>query len=170
MDFRWQGEFGIHDSTINQYSNALNWTATYWRMHTQSIATQTKLHAGFTFWGVSKFHSPAPVEFRGTEKHELNNFGFGLNAKRIYGLDLGKRNRIELNRFNYILWPYPGTSDVTQGTVKWRFTDLTYSILITEHISLGFAASLAREQGRFHDFPDTDKSNNAMKMFVAWHM
>ena len=163
MDFNARGRFHMHDSTINQYSNALNWAMKYQYLFSQDTIMQIKGHAGFTFMGASKYYSP---EFGG----ELNNFGYGLNSKLFFNLENRQLGRLELDLFGYLLWPYPGTSALSQGTVYWLFSDLTYSRFVSERLSLGITASLAREWGKFSEFPNTNKRNDAVKLFVAWNL
>ena len=169
MDFTARGRFHIHDSTINQYSNALNWTFKSQHLFSRNTVFQAKGHAGFTFFGASKYYSP---DFGG----DLNNYGYGLNSKFFFNLENRALGRFELDLLGYVLWPYPGTSDLSNGTVYWFFSDLSYSRFVTERISLGITGSIAREWGRFgsggalNGFPDTRKRNDTLKLFVAWNI
>ena len=172
LDFISLGEFGIYDSTIDLFSNALNWTVKYRHFFTPQTAMETKIHAGFTFFGVSKFHTPEPRYFSPAlpEKNELNNFGFGFNAKRFYSLEHNNRYRLDIMMLNYMLWNYPGTSALSNGFAFWHFTDISYSHGISDRTALGLTGSIAREWGSFSGFPDTRKRNRSIKMFVAWNL
>ena len=163
MDFNARGRHDIHDSTVNHYSNALNWTLKYQHLFPQSTAMQIKGHAGFTFMGASKFYSP---EVEG----ELNNYGYGLNSKLFFNLENRRLGRLEMDLLGYVMWNYPGTSVLDHGTVFWLFSDISYSRFVSEKFSLGITGSFAREWGRFDGFPDTRKRNDSVRMFVAWNM
>ena len=164
LDYNQLGEFSFTDSTINHFNNALDWTMKYRHLFSQHTNVQIKMHAGFTFNGASKYYLP------GRQNEELNNFGYGINAKTYFRLELMERNMLELSGFFYILWTFPGTSEFSHGNVIWWFGDLTYSFAVAKHVSLGAAASYASEQGTFSGFPDTKKRNIAAKMFVAWNL
>jgi hypothetical protein len=168
MDFISQGRFHMHDSIIDQYSSALNWTVKHQHLFSENTSMQIKAHAGFTFMGVSQYFSP--IADAGTYKHELKNYGGGLNSKLILILENSKFGRIDANLFLYGLWTYPGTTAFSKGSVYWLFTDITYSRHITQHFSLGVTGSLARERGSFSDFPDTNKKNDKVKLFAAWNL
>ena len=164
LDFSSLGQFSIEDSTINQYSNALDWTVKYRHLFPRYTALQIKSHAGFTFWGASKYYSPD------TDKNELNNYGFGFNTKNFFSLEHKKLGRLELDALLYVLWTYPGTTAFSHGSVFWLFTDLSYSYFISEHTSVGISASFVREWGSFNGFPDTRKENGTVKLFIAWNL
>jgi hypothetical protein len=163
MDFVSLGKFHINDSTIDQYSNALNWTLKYQHTFFKNLIFQMKAHAGFTFMGVSEYYSPG-------RNKDLKNYGAGLNSKFFFSLEHDKLGKLEKSVFGYVLLTYPGTSALSKGTVYWLFTDITYSHFISKHLSLGVTCSLALEHGTFGDFPDTRKYNHAVKLFVAWNL
>jgi hypothetical protein len=164
MDFVSLGKFGMYNSTIDQYSNALDWTVKYQHLLPKSIIFQTKAHVGFTFIGASEYYSP-------DREMDLKNYGAGLNGKLYLNLEQEKLGRLETSIFGYILWTYPGTSALSRGTVYWLFADVTYSCPVSKRLSVGITGSLALERGMFSEggFPNTKKSNNAVKLFVAWN-
>ena len=163
MDFNAQGRFHLYDSTINQYSNALNWTIKYQQLFSENTTMQIKSHAGFTFIGASNYYSQE-IE------RELINYGYGLNSKLFFNLENSMLGRLEVDLFGYILWSYPGTSALSDGTVYWLFSDITYSRFVSEYISAGISYSLSREWGYFGEFTDTVKKNNSVMVFVAWNL
>jgi hypothetical protein len=161
-----RANWGASNSDINIYNNALDWTIKYQHLFSESAAFQVKFHAGGIFMGVSEYYS---LE----ENRDINNFGGGLNSKLYIGFDHKKFGNLEISAFGYILWTYPGIIAITKGTVYWLFTDITYSHLITKHMSLGITYSFAMERGYFKpsdQFPDVRKWNNAAKLFVAWNL
>jgi len=164
MDFMSTGKTDWSDisSVINLYSGALNWTLKYQHLLSQDAVFQTKLHFGFSFTGASLFYTPE-------ERREINNYGTGLNSKFIFNLEHKKLGGIETSLYGYILWPYPGSSAISKGTVYWLFTDITYSYPVSKRLSLGVTHSFALERGLFGNFPNTLKYSNAVKTFVAWN-
>jgi len=178
MDFASIGQHGITDGTIDMYSSALGWTAKHRQILLPGVGPETiwrtSTHAGFTFFGASKFHYPAGRPRRpdyGDDRltHELNNFGFGFNLKHSSGLEIGRRSRIDVSGFHYVMWPFPGTSELTQGFTRWRFFDVSFSHLVSRRISLGTIFSRVRERGSFEGFPDTRKDHWSVRTFVAWN-
>lgn len=167
FDFVSQGENELNDCTINQYSNALAWTVKYQHLFSQNTALQIKSHAGFTFLGISNYYS-----HEHEWKQELKNYGCGLNAKIFVNLINSKAGRLETAFLYYILWSYPGTktSKIEDGTVTWLYADVTYYRFVSKHISLGVRNVFSMEQGKFSNFSDTYKWNNAVKMFIAWNL
>jgi hypothetical protein len=165
MDFVSLGKFDIYDSTIDQYSNALNWTVKYQHLFPRNFEFNAKAHAGFTFFGVSEYYSPE-------RETDLKNYGAGLNGKLFFNLEHDKIGKLETSAFGYMLWTYPGTSTISKGTVYWLFADVTYSCPVSKHLSIGVTGSFAWEWGMFNEggFPNTRKSNNAVKLFVAWNL
>ncbi|MCL2069462.1 MAG: DUF3943 domain-containing protein [Treponema sp.] len=163
LDFNARGRFHIHDSTINHYSNALNWTAKYQQLLSPDTAMQIKGHAGFTFMGASKYYSPEIED-------ELNNYGYGLNSKLFFNLENRKAGRLEADLSGYVMWNYPGTSALSHGTVFWLFSDIAYSRFVSERVSLGIRSSRAREWGSFFDHPNTRKRDDSPMVFVAWNL
>jgi len=162
LDFVSLGKFGIHDATIDQFSNALNWTVKYQRLFSQNTALQIKGHAGFSFLSVSNFY------LQDEKNTELKNYGFGFNAKRFYIFEMKNIGRFEISRFSYSQWTYPGLTSLSKGFVYWLFTDIGYSHYISNRISLGVIGSFARERGFFEGFPDTDKKLNSVRVFFAY--
>jgi len=162
MDFVSVGKFDMYDATVDQFSNALNWTIKHQHLFSENTIFQTKFHAGFTFMGASEYYSTD----RG---RDLKNYGTGLNSKLFLTLENKKLGKLETNLFGYVMWTYPGTSALSQGSVFWLFTDITYSRFISKHLSLGVTDFFALEHGIFSGFPDTWKYNNAVKLFVAWN-
>ena len=164
LDFAAQGKFDIYASTINQSSNALNWTIKYEHLFSQYTALQIKSHTGFTFLGASKYYYPDTVE------EEFNNHGFGFNTKNFFSLEHKKLGKLEFDILFYALWTYPGTTPFSQGTVFWVFSDFTYSHYVSNHISIGITGSFVREWGSFSEFPDTRKENRKIMLFAAWNL
>ena len=164
LDFASLGKFSLQDSTINQYSNALDWTIKYRHLFSQYTSLEVKSHAGITFLGASKYYSPI------TEDNELNNYGFGFNNKNFFILEHKKLGRLELDLLFYALWTYPEAAAFSQGNVFWGFADLTYNYFVSEHFSIGITGSLVREWGTFSGFPDTKKKNDSIKLFIAWNL
>jgi hypothetical protein len=167
------GKSGIVDSTIDQYSNAIDWTLKYKHLFTENTALQLKSHAGFTFLGVSNYYSPSGVSHPySPEKtiYEIKNYGFGFNIKNYFVFDIGKTGKIEVSDFHYLMWTYPGLTSLSKGYVYWHFMDIAYSHFITKHISLGVKGSFARENGTFSGYPDTRKKSNSVRMIVTYHL
>ena len=164
LDYISQGDFSMFDSGNDQSGNALDWTIKYRHVFTGNVSAQAKLHGGFTFLGVSQYYSPL------AGKKLLKHYGYGLNAKTYFSLDLTKFGRFEFSGLFYSLWTYPGTSEVSKGFVYWLFADLTYSCLITQHFSAGVTGFLALERGTYRGFPGTNKMNKTAKLFVAWEL
>jgi hypothetical protein len=168
-----RGKLDIYDSTVDMYSNALNWTVKYRYLFKNDSAVQVKSHAGFTFFGVSEYYSP---EIRINDfkppaiKNEIKNYGYGFNSKHFFILEISKKDMLELSCLFYTFWPYPGTSTLSGGNTLWLFGDITYSRFISKHISLGLTNSFVMERGKFTGYPDTRKWNNTSKLFVAWNM
>lgn len=149
-------------STINKYSNALNWTVKYQRLFPQGSNFQIKFHAGGTFFGSSVFYCP---DLRG----DLNNFGGGINGKLFFNLNHHRFGTLEISLLGYTLWTYPGTSAIERGRVWWLFNDITYLYPITGRVSLGLTHSLALERGNFSNFPSTRKTIQTARVFLAWN-
>ena len=165
FDFVSQGEYSLYDGTVDQYSNALDWTVKYQRLFSQNAAFQEKFHAGFTLMGVSDYYSP------GASKNILKNYGYGFNVKNFSSIEHKKLGKFEVDLYYYVLWSYPGTSALTQAVVNWFFIDVTYSRFISKHFSVGITDSFASEWGFFNKsgFPDARNSNNVIKLFFAWN-
>ena len=164
LDSITMGRFNWHrGSSINMFSNALNWTVKYQRLFSDLADMQLKFHAGPTFFGSSLFFCyDRYLEY-------LNNFGGGLNTKLFFNVNHRTLGSLETSVFVYTIWTYPGTSAITRGNVFWLFTDVTYLYHITPRMSLGISYSFALERGNFRNFPDTRKTNNTVRMFVAWN-
>ncbi len=165
FDFVYMGDFDsrMYSSTIDQYSNALDWTIKYQHLFSENTLAELKYHAGFTFLGASNYYSDTAFE------DELN-YGYGFNSKLFFNLENKKLGKLETDILFYSLLPYPGTSDLSYGTVFWLFTDFTYSHFISKHFSAGITISLAREWGLFNKYPDTKKGNDEVKLFIAWNL
>ena len=163
LDFVSLGKYDMYDGTIDQYSNALDWTIKYQHLFLKDALFQAKFHAGITFFGVSEYYSP-------NKEKDLKNYGGGVNSKLLLTLEDKKLGRLEASVFGYILWSYPQTSALSEGTVYWLFADATYSRCITKHLSAGVTDYFAMERGIFSGFPNTRKYNNAVKLFVAWDL
>jgi len=165
LDFVSLGKFDFDGtSTIDQFSNALDWTIKYQHLFPQNVSFQTKFHFGFTFMGVSEYYSPDLMR-------DLRNYGAGLNSKLIINLEHKRVGKLSMGIFGYTLWSYPGTSALSGGTVNWLFTDIAYSHYITNYLSVGISHSFALERGLFSgdNIPNTRKSNNAAKLFLTWN-
>jgi len=152
-------------STINKYSNALNWTVKYQRLFPGGADVQVKFHTGVTFFGSAVFYSPG--DRRGN--YDLNMFGGGLNGKLFLNANHQRLGTLELSLFGLTLWSYPGTSALSSGNVSWLFNDITYFYHFTGRTSLGVTHSLALEQGWFSGFPNTRKTARALRLFMAWN-
>ncbi|MCL2720123.1 MAG: DUF3943 domain-containing protein [Treponema sp.] len=150
-------------STINQYSNAINWTLKYQHQFSDNMKFQIKYHCGFTFFGVSIFYSPYIND-------ELINYGAGINSKLFLNFEHNKLGKLETSLFGYSLWSYPGTSAISGGSVYWLFLDVSYSYFITKHLSLCVNGSLAQEWGMFKNFPDIERKNRAVKLYAVWNL
>ena len=171
FDFQTHGKFGMEDATVDQYSNALDWTAKYQHKFSQDTLLQLKLHAGVTFFGASKYFADiAVINDYGHVKTDYNNFGGGLNSK-LFSILENKWGRLEMSAFYYVLWTFPGTTHFSHGNVYWLYTDLAYYQYLTKHFSLGIAHSYVMERGSFSDgYPDTRKSNEVLKLLVVWNL
>ena len=149
-------------ATINQYSNALNWTVKYQRLFSNSVTLETKFHLGVTFFGASVFFCPERAE-------DLKNYGAGFNGKLFFNLDHPRLGRLETSAFAYNIWSFPGTSDISGGMVYWLFADAAYFFPVTERFSVGLSYSFALEHGIFNNFPNTWKHHNAVRLLAAWN-
>jgi hypothetical protein len=149
-------------STINQYSNALNWTIKHQYLFSHDTSFETKFHFGFTFFGAAVFYSPDLMV-------ENKYYGAGLNSKLFFNIDHTRLGRLETSVFGYILWSYPGTSAISNGTVYWLFADAAYLFPVSERMSLGIASSLTLERGVFGNFPNAWKHNSAVRLLTAWN-
>ena len=152
-------------SSIDQYSNALDWTIKYQHLFFPDVAFQTKFHFGFTFMGAASFYSP-DLEI------DLRNYGYGLNSKVSFNLEHKRLGNLAVSAFGYVLWGYPGTSASSEGRAYWLFNDVTYSHYVSKHLSVGIGYSLAMEWGLYskNNFPDIQKSDNAVKLFLTWNL
>ncbi|MCL1837342.1 MAG: DUF3943 domain-containing protein [Treponema sp.] len=162
-DIASNGEFGQGDTTIDQYSNALDWTIKHRHLFSVDAVFQSKLHAGVTLMGIPRYYSPE------TDSHK-SSYGAGLNSKLFFILDHKKLGRLETNVFGYLLWCYPGIRGLSQGTVYWLFADVAYSYPISKRLFAGVNNSLIMERGTFSGFPNTRKYNNEAKMFIGWNL
>jgi hypothetical protein len=162
-DYFSMGKFCIHDSTINLFSNALDWTLKYKHLLSPNAHISIKYHFGFTFMGVSEYFTPYL-------DRTLKNYSIGLNSKLMIIAEHNKIGKLEANIFGYIHQTIPGTSQITNGSVHWLITDITYSRQIMEPLSLGITGSFILERGTFENFPDTFKHNKGLKLFVAWNL
>jgi len=173
LDFVSMGKSGIVDSTIDQYSNAFDWTIKYKHLFTENTALQLKNHTGFTFFGVSNYYSPSGVTHPySPEKtiYEVKNYGYGINVKNYLIFDIGKTGKIEVSDFHYLMWTYPGLTSLLKGFVYWHFTDIAYSQFITKKISMGVKWLFAGENGTFSGYPDTKKKSNSVRMNISYHI
>lgn len=168
FDFVSLGKLDIFDSTIDQFSNALDWTIKYQHLFSGNTAFQTKFHAGVTFFGVSEYYSPGVIYAR----DDLKNYGGGLNSKLFVNLEHTKLGKLNTGILGYVLWTYPGTSALSEGTVFWLFVDAAWSYRISKYFSVGISDHLALEWGLFRKsgFYDSQKINNAVKLFVALNL
>ena len=153
---------GIYAATINMYSNALNWTLKYQHEFAGGSNVQVKFHAGFTFFGASRFYCPHSLS-------DYNNFGGGLNGKLFLNLNHRRLGSLEMSVSGYTMWSYPVASAIARGTVFWLFNDIAYLFPITNRMSLGLAHSFALERGVFDNIPDIEKTNRAARVFMAWN-
>ena len=164
LDFVSLGASGNQDSTLDQFSNALDWTVKYQHIFPRNTIIRAKAHAGFTFMGASKYYSPP-------RKRDLKNYGYGFNAKLFFNLENEKFGRLETGIYGYMLLPYPGTSKLSASSkTYWFYSEATYSHYIGRHLSLGVTDLFGIERGFYGEFPDTSKFNNEVKIFLAWNM
>jgi len=172
FDFRIMGEFSLEDSTINQYSNALDWTVKYQHLFSSNASFQAKLHSGLTFFGASKYFANKPViNDLGHIKKDFNNYGAGANCKWFFTLKHNKWGCLDLNLYYYLLLTFPKTTYLSHGTVNMFFADLGYTYSITKHISASLFYSIAREWGSFNQgFIYSLKKNDLVKMYIAWNL
>jgi len=170
LDYRAMGEFSMEDSTINQFSNALDWTVKYQHWFSEDVSFQSKLHSGITFFGASKYFANTPViNDLGHIKKDYNNYGWGPNAKGLLALKHYKWGGLDLNLYYYMLLTFPGTTYLAHGTVNMLFADLGYTYFITKHLSASVIYAVAREWGDFNKgYITSRKSNDEIKMFAAW--
>jgi len=172
LDYRFLGEFNTEDSTINHYSNALDWTIKYKHLFSDNASFQAKLHTGLTFFEVSKYFANTPVvNDVGHIKKDFNNFGAGPNCKWLFALKHDKLGALEMNLYYYLLLTFPGTTYLDHGTVNTLFADIGYTYFFTKHISTGVMYSIAREWGSYNKgFITSFKSNDVIKMYIAWNL
>jgi hypothetical protein len=173
LDFVSMGKSGIVDSTIDQYSSAIDWTLKYKHSFTENTDLQLKSHAGFTFLGVSNYYSPSGmIHPYSPEKtiYEIKNYGFGINVKNYLIFNIGKTGKLEASDFHYLMWTYPGLTSLQKGYVYWHFMDIAYSHFITKHISLGVKGLFAGETGTFSGYPGTRKKSSSVRMNVIYHL
>jgi len=166
FDFTSQGEMAGNYTTIDQYSYAVDWTVKYQHLFSEDFSFQIKLHAGFTLMGVGVYYSPYQND------HHTNNYGIGFNEKCAVVLDHKALGKLDMRIMHYIIWSYQNhaVNDSSSGKFNWLFTDITYSHLITKHLSVGITGSFAWEWGAFGNYPDTRKTNREVKVFLAWNM
>jgi len=171
FDFVSMGKSDMYVSTIDQYSHALDWTLKYQHLFSETTAIELKAHSGFTFWGVSNYYFPDGVFHVHSNRvvNDLKNYGYGLNSKLFLNLENKKLGKLEADMLCYALWPYSGTSNLSNGTVYWIFTDITYSHFISKRFSIGITGSSVIEWGRFSEYPNTKKRIDAIKWFSAWN-
>ena len=164
-DFASLGKYSLYEGNVDQSANALDWTVKYQRLFSNGAVLQEKLHAGFTFFGVSDYYLPE------TSKKNMKNYGYGYNIKEFFSLEHKIPGKLEIGILYYNLLPYPGTSAISYAFVNWLFVDLTYSRYITKHLSLGISDFFSAEWGFYmkSGFPDTKSVNNAVKFYLAWN-
>lgn len=166
FDFVTLGKYDPGTSTINQYSNALDWTIKYRELVSKDTAFEMKAHAGFTFMGAGAYYAPEAMD-------EFKNYGYGLNAKLFLNFEHRTLGRLEMNAFGYVIrtFPFPAVTHFSEGTAYWFFTDITYSYRLSKHISAGISGSFVIEHGIFNGgFPNTEKQNSEAKFFLAWNL
>jgi hypothetical protein len=162
-DFVSSGAYSLYDSTIDQYSNALDWTVKYRHLFGNDFILQLKLHSGGTFFGVSGYYSPG-------EGRSLKNYGGGINGKFYSSLRAEKFGSLSLDIRYYCLWTYPGTVPFADGKVHWLFSGLTYSRKISGRISLGISRTFTGEYGYFNSVPDLHKHSRVRRLFIVWDL
>ncbi|MCL2792761.1 MAG: DUF3943 domain-containing protein [Spirochaetaceae bacterium] len=160
LDFVSVGELDKYDSTVDQFSNALNWTVKYQRLFGENMIFETKAHLGVTFMGSSKSYPKGAIP----EK----KYGYGFNSKKIFALENKKRGRFELSVFNYILCGFfNAPSSLTN--VYWLFVDSIYYHFLSRNLSLAIANFFAMERGFYESsFYNTRNYNNELKLFAVW--
>ena len=168
MDYLQQGAYAMANlgdpaSTINHASFSLTWTAKHQYRIFRNTAMQSKYHAGINFFGVAQFFCPE-------DWREYRNYGFGLTGKGSFALDFNRKGRLDFDFFHSFMRNYPGTSTLSRGFVFWQLLDLTYSHFITKHFSLGIGCAVSMERGFFDGYPNTNKNNELVKLFVSWNL
>jgi len=163
-DFASLGEFGMYDATINMYSNSLGWTVNYRHLFPRNVGWRSRTHAGVMFFGASNFFLPSD-----DRQTEIKNYGYGISLKHLSSLEIGARARFDANAFFYFMWTYPQISALSEGFVRWKFIDLSFSYLVSRSVSLGTTFSIATERGWFGEFPSTRKNHWSVRTFVAWN-
>jgi len=154
------GELGKYDSSIDQCSNAIDWTIKYQRLFGKNTVFQKKRHLGVTYLGVAKSYSKTEW----TEK----KYGYGFNSKSITSLENKKLGKLEISIFNYLLCGFYNDSS-SLGNIHWLFIDGSYYYNLSKNLALGIADSFARERGYYKSsFYDTKKKNNEVKFFAVW--
>ena len=166
LDYVDVGQLHWSDGTINLFSNALAWTVKYRRFFSPNIAWRARTHAGFMFFGASKYYYVAAFD---AERVNLQNYGYGIMLKHLSGFDFGRRNRLDANAFFYFMWTFPGVIPLERGFVRRQLYDVSFSHFVSQQISLGATFSLATERGFFEGFPDTRKNHWSVRTFVAWN-
>ena len=157
-----QGRFNKTDATINMYNSALNWAVKYQHLFSQDFSFQAKICSGITPMGAGTYYS--------TERlRDLAFYGFGMNSKILLALEHTEFGKLETSAFSYRQWNYPGTSKLSGGNIYWLFTDLAYSYNITKNLSLGILYSFVMERGFFDNQPDTSRTSNTAKCYIAWY-
>jgi len=166
LDYSDAGELHFYDATINMFSNALAWTIKYRHFFSPNIAWRARAHAGFMFFGASKYYYISSPD---AERIHRQNYGYGIVFKHLSSFDFGRRSRLDVNTFFYFMWTYPVGIPLEHGFVRWQFYDIVFSHLVSQQISLGAAFSFAAERGFFEGFPDTRKNHWSVRTFIAWN-
>jgi hypothetical protein len=164
FDFVSSGAFDMYDSTVDHASNAIDWTIKNRHIFRNGFIFESKVHAGLTFFGVSEYFSP------NTADTTLKNYGGGANIKLFFDITEHVFGKVSFSIFQYSLWTFPETTDLSAGNVHWLFVDVKYSRFISKHLSFGAAFSSVLEYGFFTGFPDTRKLSTGVKTFITWNL
>ncbi|MCL2706293.1 MAG: DUF3943 domain-containing protein [Spirochaetaceae bacterium] len=160
FDFESLGELDKYDSSVDQCSNAIDWTIKYQRLFGKNMIFQQKHHAGFTYLGVAESYSH--TEWKGKK------YGYGFNSKNIISLENKKVGKLEMSFFYYLLCGFYNDS-LSLGNIHWFFIDGSYYHHLSKNLALGIADSFAMERGYYKKgFYDTKKKNNEVKFFAVW--
>ena len=156
------GELELNYSSIDQFSNALNWTIKYQHLFSEDVAFEAKAHLGVTFMGGAKIFPKLD------EQQKI--YGYGFNSKKSFALENKRVGRLEVSVFNYLLCGFYNISSAIN--FYWLFVDGIYYHYLSKNLSLAIANSFAMERGYNSggDFHDTNAYNNEIKFFAVWRL
>jgi len=154
------GELQKYNSSIDQFSNAVDWTIKYQHLFSKNTTFKKKRHIGFTYLGVAESYSKT--------EWARKKYGYGFNSKNITSLENNKLGKLEISIYNYIVCGFYNDSS-SIGNIHWLFIDSSYYHHLSKKLALGIADSFARERSYYKSsFYDTKKTNNEIKLFAVW--